>query len=87
MCGWHVLAPWLPEGSQARNMDVVSLAHQSGAHAGVPVLQAGPSCLPWISLIFSSGLKHNLFSEMSFPVSLERVTLLGIFIWNTRQAN
>lgn len=35
---------------------------------------------------FYSSLKRNLYSEMSFPVSLECVTLLGIFIWNTRQA-
>lgn len=83
---------WLPESSQARNMEVVSLAHQSGprqgAHVGVPVSHG--SSWPQLSLMdqfnFSNGLKHNLFSEMSFPVSLECVTLLGIFIWNTRQA-
>lgn len=73
-------------------MEVVSLAHQSGprrgAHVGVPVSHG--SSWPQQSLMdqfnFSNSLKHNLFSEMSFPVSLECVTLLRIFIWNTRQA-
>lgn len=73
-------------------MEVVSLAHQSGprrgAHVGVPVSHG--SSWPQLSLMdqfnFYSSLKRNLYSEMSFPVSLECVTLLGIFIWNTRQA-
>lgn len=69
-------------------MDVVSLAHHSDAHVGVPVSRE--SSWPQLSSMdqfnFSNSLKHNLFSAMSFPGSLERVTAHGIFIWNTRQA-
>lgn len=45
MCGWHV-----PVGSQAKNMDVVSLAHQSGAR--LPWMKLAPAVFPWIDLIF-----------------------------------
>lgn len=45
--------------------------------------EAGPSCLPMDRFNLFNSLKHSIFPKMSFPVSLERVTLLRIFIWNT----